>query len=423
MAAVQVASDDFNRADGNIGANWSMGAGGEATKPTITSNQAGVTNNSVDEHAYWSANTFDIDQYAQATIKTVGGSTYSGPQVRADGNDTIWVEKNGSTNTTQTIYWYNGGAYTQLGSYGSAGYSANDVIRIEAEGTQVRSYQNGTLRITGNDVDIPIYNYGSDHGKLYAGLKFSGDTAERWDDWSGGNLYDSLRIRAFKEGSTGASVSSQNETFNIDSVDDSVLYVVIGSRDATAANLPVSSMTYNGVALTKIREDLWNSSTYVKSAIWRLINPPTGTNTLAITMAGTCAYIRPQMYHVMSNNQTTPSETDNGSNNDSGAGATTKSISVTTSTDNDILMDAFWEKDNTDPTVGTGMIIYGSTSPNAGDDRFRNSIRRVGAAGSYAMAYTWTNTDGYALSVAALKPLVAAAGGTTHFLTLLGVGS
>lgn len=412
--ATTIASDDFNRADGDVGANWTaLTAAGSATnKPDVSSNKLKPQASGEDEVCYYSASNFDMDQFSQATFSTVTTASYTGLAIRCTKGDTateddyLSYEKN-ATNTSQIVNHYDNGIYRTLGSY-AGGFSNGDVLRVEAEGCQIRCYQNGVLRITVNDVDVPTYRNFDQSGLLYPGVKFaeSATTNERIDDWSGGNLYETNRIRAFQEGSTRTAVASFNEAFNIDSQDNSSLYVVVGTRDATAADLPVSSMTFNGDAMTRVRQDLWNSATFVKTEIWKLPNPDIGNNTIAVTLTGTCAFARIQFYHIMGNDQTTPVEVNDGTDGASGAGATTISQSITTVTANAILMDSFWEKDNIDPTVGTGMIIYGATSPNSGDDRYRNSIRRVGAPGSYAMAYTWTNTDGYALSVAGLRPFL-----------------
>ena len=57
---------------------------------------------------------------------------------------------------------------------------------------------------------------------------------------------------------------------------------------AGAANLTISGITYNGVALTQVVEaSTTNGSTYIRTGMWALQNPPTGTAyNLVVTFSG-----------------------------------------------------------------------------------------------------------------------------------------
>lgn len=403
--SVTIATDTFDRADGDIGSNWTLAVGSSANKPDIQSGVIKAQATTEDEIVYWNADIFDVDQYSQITMSTIGDAKYSGPIVRANGTDWVDIEMN-STNTEMRIVQYEGALYTILGTY-TGSIADGDILRLEAEGQTFRAYQNGTLRITAVYLDGPIFDYSNNITTLWPGFKITDDAGtKRMNDWEGGNLYSSLRVRGYKEGGTQASVNTQDETFYIDSVSNSVLYVVVGARDNTAADLPITSMTYNSLPLTKVRSDLFNAATYVMSEIWQLIDPPVGTNTLTINYTGICDFVRPQMYHIMENDQTTPVEASGGSDGDS-TDVTSFSESVSSISINGALLFVTWTKDSTTPTPGTGLIEYGQTSPNVGDDRLQDGIRRLTAVGSYAVEYSWVGSDGYAVSIAALKPIQA----------------
>ncbi len=62
-----VITDDFNRADGALGANWGASAR-TATQPVIVSSQAVGGTPTLATGALWIANTFGADQYAKARI-------------------------------------------------------------------------------------------------------------------------------------------------------------------------------------------------------------------------------------------------------------------------------------------------------------------------------------------------------------------
>jgi len=399
-----IATDDFNRADGDVGSDWSASSSaGSSNKPDVSSNQLKPQASGEDEIAYYSAKKFDYDQYSQVVFSNVETSSSSGVVVRARANDWISYEKN-TSNNLQRIIWYNAGAFSVLGSYAGA-FADGDVIRLEVEGSTLRAYQNGVLRITVTNSGV-FMDYDSGGAMVYAGVKLSesSTTLERMDNWEGGNLYQVNRIRSFNEGSTQAGVSNYTKSVDIDSLDNSVLYVVVGSRDGTVANLPVSSMTFDGVAMSRVRQDLYNASMYVKSEIWRLANPHVGNGlTLSITHTGTVAYSRVEIYHVMSTDIDYPVLVNAGTDGYS-SNATSVTQNITPTQDEVALLTIAWLKDNTDPTLNSGQIHYGNASPNAGDDRYITDIKRVAIRGATSVGYSWTNADGYALSCAVLTP-------------------
>ncbi len=185
--------DNFNRSNSStLGSNWSLGPESidhSNVGPQILSNRA-YNEGSSDCDAYYSGETFTNDQFAQATIKSINSGTddYPGVLVRASATDYVMLQ--GSKFAGQfSIYWYNGGAYTSLGTY-SATPQVNDVLRIECVGTTFYGYINGTLRITGSNAGVPASGA--------PGILVSGSNADEssLDDFSCGNVSGAPLINA-----------------------------------------------------------------------------------------------------------------------------------------------------------------------------------------------------------------------------------
>lgn len=113
----------------------------------------------------------------------------------------------------------------------------------------------------------------------------------------------------------------------------------------------VTGITYGGAALTKLRHDV-SASTTVRTEIWYLIAPATGINTVEVTLAtGSVSGASATTYHNAS-----PAQPDaqNGDTGVTGAGGGSASISVTTVTNNSVVIDAIATPD-TVITVQSGQ--------------------------------------------------------------------
>lgn len=176
MALVQVASDNFNRADGGLGANWTNGPNGNS--PAIVSQVVTSAVGFNDSDAFWNANAFNNNQYSQATFKALDADSFMGVTVRHSATDFVTAQNQNNIGGVEII-WYNGGAFTSIASDTAGELVANDVVRLEAEGTTFRMYVNGSLRISGTNASAPA------SGRAGILVTNSGD---QLDDWSGGNI-------------------------------------------------------------------------------------------------------------------------------------------------------------------------------------------------------------------------------------------
>lgn len=164
------AYDNFNRANGAIGSNWTVSAGAFNVSSNTVVGAAGGPN-----VASWTATAaFFSDQFSQATVVTNGGG---GVAVRAS-----------LTAATGYVYWVDGGnreigryvagVFTSLNTVAGA-FTTGDVIRLEIVGSSLTAFRNGA-------VDLTVSNATITSGQ--PGLIGIGATAA-FDNWSGGNLH------------------------------------------------------------------------------------------------------------------------------------------------------------------------------------------------------------------------------------------
>jgi hypothetical protein len=150
-------SDDFNRADGSLGSNWTdISDGGLAIASQAVTGTAGsgISGDIRTGESYAS------DQYSQVTVTStqLTGSQWIGPAVRV---------QNGGQNAYVGIYnWNNGspdlmlferkaGNWIQLGStYNSGPLAAGTQLKLMVVGSTIAFMQNGVERIAVGDTDL-----------------------------------------------------------------------------------------------------------------------------------------------------------------------------------------------------------------------------------------------------------------------------
>ena len=171
------AYDNATRANGAIGANWTVQQNGL----NIASNQIQGTTAASSNAAFWNASSFSTVQFAQATVTALNGtSDFPGVTLLASGSGTSSTYYDCVANTT-TIYLQRvvNASTTNLNNTASAG-AAGDVIRLEvAPGGALTCYKNGASILTATDTQITS---GS------PGLLISGNVATL-KNWTAGNLH------------------------------------------------------------------------------------------------------------------------------------------------------------------------------------------------------------------------------------------
>jgi len=163
--------DNATRANGAIGANWTVTTGGI----NVASNSFQGTSST--NAAFWNVNPFAADQFAEAAVTALNaGSDFIGPSARvsAGGNWYSCVESNASLIFQKNV----AGTTTNVSTQSVTG-AVGDVLRIEVQGTTVKCFQNGSLIITQTDASLANGSPGMEFFGTVATLK----------NWSGGNLH------------------------------------------------------------------------------------------------------------------------------------------------------------------------------------------------------------------------------------------
>ena len=155
--ASTTASDNFNRANGSLGANWTdMTVGGMAiSNDAVVGTQAAGNSGDI-----YTGTTFGSDQSSQIQVTStpLGGGQWIGPTVRA---------QNGGQSLYLGIYWgSNGnpelemfklvnGGWTQLGSaFASGTLAAGTELTLSVTGSTLSFSENGVVEITATDTSL-----------------------------------------------------------------------------------------------------------------------------------------------------------------------------------------------------------------------------------------------------------------------------
>ena len=191
--------DNFNRANGSIGSNWS----GYTSKYHITSNQMTVDYNGSNSDIYWN-NLFGADQEAYVTFTDIDSTASEQDLLLKAQSNTTWgdgvievlYDPTGQTVQVWTYEWPDG--WVQHGADIPITFVDGDIFgaRALANGT-VEVYKNGTLLATR---DITAWPHYADGG--YIGLWFIGAEDAVLDDFGGGTISGSTAPMSMSSGST-----------------------------------------------------------------------------------------------------------------------------------------------------------------------------------------------------------------------------
>ena len=175
-------SDDFNRPDGSLGANWSAVSDGALSIASQAVLGTGAT-----AGAIRTAETYTSDQSSQIQLTStqLSGGQWVGPTVRT---------QNGGQSTYLGIYFWNGGSpelrlykrnagtWIQLGSsYNSGPLPAGTTLQLNAVGSTISFVQDGVTRLTATDTSVTggapgIMTYGQAKADNWAGAGATGGT-------------------------------------------------------------------------------------------------------------------------------------------------------------------------------------------------------------------------------------------------------
>lgn len=180
------ATDNFD--DGSLGTNWSTITCFTWPLLVYATVVGGSHTGDNFNGSYWNADQPNDNQYIQLKLTNV--SQCIGPTGRTSTTDCV-IFTNQPT-TYWEVMWYNGGAFTSLGTW-TTNPANNDVAKLTINGTNCKGYVNGTERISGSNAGIPSSGYG--------GI-WTYDNGGRADDFEVGNLETAV-TKTLTDTSTG----------------------------------------------------------------------------------------------------------------------------------------------------------------------------------------------------------------------------
>lgn len=197
----QIASDNFARADGGLGANWTTPTGVAALQ--IASNLCEPGSTIVDNAAVYTANPFSPAQYSEVTIHSVGASAVLVPWVRGSTlNETAYeaaVGGNIGTACALKFLRITSGSEIQIGATLSFTPNVGDALRLAVVdstlGPVLFFYQNGVLIFQIVDTAANPFETGN------PGVRMTAPSAVnnvQISSWAGGGIGVSWKPLVFK---------------------------------------------------------------------------------------------------------------------------------------------------------------------------------------------------------------------------------
>jgi RHS repeat-associated protein len=159
------------------------------------------------------------------------------------------------------------------------------------------------------------------------------------------------------------------------------------------------SASYGGTALTKVTN---NRSGSMACELWYLKNPPSGANTMSVTVTGATDAIKLGTESFTNVEQTAPLDVSNSSSGTSG----NPSVSLTTTATNDVVVSTLHRFSTTDASTNrTSLYKDKVTSTLAAA-----SYQLATTAGSYSDTYTGSASQDWCMLSAGFKPVTSGGG-------------
>lgn len=210
------------------------------------------------------------------------------------------------------------------------------------------------------------------------------------------------------ESAVGIGVSTRTFNVTVPAGDSRLLVCGTGARDATTTTLPVASVTFNGVALTKHREDIVTipgGPETLASSLWQLVAPPVGTFSVVVTWSGAVAnYATAWCLPLTGVHQTTPIAAVAGST--AGVDTTPLTGSITPTADQSWVIDAIVSAADFGHTVGAGQTSRSNriVTGGASTDTVGGSTKGpISPAALTTMSWTPSPSTKFAMSMIALN--------------------
>lgn len=203
-------------------------------------------------------------------------------------------------------------------------------------------------------------------------------------------------------GGTADSVSSLTFSYTVNSNTNGVLTVCAGSV-LTPTFSTVTGVTYNGVAMTLVKEEHETTFSAGYNSLWILKAPATGAHNVVITFSASSLRVSGGAVSFTGVDQTTPQ-----SNAASAQGASTSSSTTVTSVSGSVVTGCAYELGSINaPTSGNTQQWSQS------EGGFGDGSGQATASGAASVNMTWTWGGGTNVWVDVATSLNAASGGAT----------
>ncbi len=205
--AATSASDNFARANGSLGPNWTALSDGALA---ISNDMVIGTNAGGNSGDIRTAETYTSDQYSSVQVTSVPltGSQWIGPMVRTQGTGSglyVGIYFWNFGNPELMLFKRVNGAWTQLGStYASGALAAGTQLSLTATASTLTFGENGATVITATDTSFT----GGAPGIMANGTATAGN-------WSGGSVVGSISVGGTVSGLAGTVVLQDNGGNNL----------------------------------------------------------------------------------------------------------------------------------------------------------------------------------------------------------------
>jgi hypothetical protein len=228
--------------------------------------------------------------------------------------------------------------------------------------------------------------------------------------WSGHSAHAAIAFQGSGDlGNNNGSTDSLSGSYTVNAASNLLVVAV-----ATLGADDVTGVTYDGVSLTKAVQNNAQTGGLERTALWFLVNPPTGSNTLAISRTSSAFILAVAADY---SGAATTGQPDNTGVNQASASSVTSSLTMNTA--NSWIMAAACEASDT-PAAGSGMTTRTATVTYSNPTNFDSN----GPLAAGSQSFTIGSTGNSATAIVAAYASFAPAGGAAVMpgRTLLGVG-
>lgn len=210
-------------------------------------------------------------------------------------------------------------------------------------------------------------------------------------------------------------VTSFSWNHTVTTIDNTIIVIGVATRNVGAGEFGVSNVTYGGYSCTQIREDEYFQSASKSSALFYLVDPPSGSNAVVVTFEGQVYRANGGAVSMTGVHQISPINAHNGV---AGSTGTSVSTSITTTVDDCWIIDSLCVRSpsSTSTSSQTQRWNYLDTGNNVNG---AGSSKVLATAGTTSMAWTAASNAGWSHSICAVTPYSAppegGGGSTTNF--------